>query len=98
MRTASRRALALNRAAAEAHPGEPHWYLGILGTDPAHQGCGVASALVKPILEQCDADGVPAYLESSKRDNIPFYERHGFRVTGEVQVDDGPTLWPMLRS
>ena len=87
----------LNRAAAGAHPSDPHWYLGILGTDPVHQGCGVASALMEPTLERCDAAGFPAYLESSKQSNLPFYERHGFRVTGKVEVHGGPTLWSMSR-
>jgi hypothetical protein len=29
---------------------------------------------------------------------VPFYERHGFRVTGEVSIPrGGPTLWLMWR-
>jgi ribosomal protein S18 acetylase RimI-like enzyme len=69
-----------------AHPPEPHWYLAVLGTDPRHQGRGVGSALLAPILARCDADRVPAYLESSKRSNVPFYERHGFHVLGELAI------------
>ena len=80
-----------------AHPQEPHWYLAVLGTDPRHQGRGVGSALLAPILARCDADRVPAYLESSKRANVPFYERHGFRVVGELAIRGGPVIWRMLR-
>lgn len=80
-----------------AHPLEPHWYLAVLGTDPRHRGRGVGSALLAPILARCDADRVPAYLESSKRENVPFYERHGFRVLGEIVFRDGPTVWRMQR-
>ena len=80
-----------------AHPREPHWYLAVLGTDPRHQGRGVGSALLAPILARCDADRVPAYLESSKRTNVPFYERHGFRVIGELAIEGGPVIWRMLR-
>jgi ribosomal protein S18 acetylase RimI-like enzyme len=80
-----------------AHPREPHWYLAVLGTDPRHQGRGVGSALLAPILARCDADRVPAYLESSKRTNVPFYERHGFRVQGELAIRGGPVIWRMLR-
>ncbi|MHB8467633.1 MAG: GNAT family N-acetyltransferase [Acidimicrobiales bacterium] len=79
------------------HPKEPHWYLGILGTSPAHQGKGVGSALMQPVLERCDREGVPAYLESSKETNIPFYSRHGFVLTGEISAPGGPTVWPMWR-
>jgi len=80
-----------------AHPREPHWYLAVLGTDPRHQGRGVGSALLAPILARCDADRVSAYLESSKRTNVPFYERHGFRVIGELAIEGGPVIWRMLR-
>lgn len=81
----------------KVHPSEPHWYLAVLGTDPQYQGKGVGSALMAPVLQKCDAEGVPAYLESSKESNVPFYQRHGFEVKGEVNVKNGPTLWPMWR-
>lgn len=79
------------------HPEEPHWYLLMLGTVPEQQGRGVGSALMRPILDRCDAEGVPAYLESSKQRNIPFYARHGFQVTGQIDLPGGPSLWPMWR-
>lgn len=79
------------------HPREPHWYLAVLGTDPPSQGKGIGSALIAPVLSRCDAEGVPAYLESSKESNIPFYRRHGFEVTGELRVPGGPVLYPMWR-
>jgi len=104
---AARWYLALGRRAAEvgrelsrierAHPIEPHWYLAVLGTDPRHQRRGVGSALLEPILARCDADRVPAYLESSKRENVLFYQRHGFRVQGELEFRNGPTVWRMQR-
>ena len=71
------------------HPSLPHYYLGGLGTDPQWQGRGLGSAVLGPVLEICDRDGVPAYLESSKETNIGFYGRHGFEVTDEVSVPDG---------
>ena len=80
------------------HPKEPHWYLQILGTEPAEQGTGIGRALMAPVLERCDGEGVPAYLESSKERNVPYYERHGFRVTGELDLPKGgPRLWLMWR-
>lgn len=82
----------------QAHPKEPHWYLGVLGTRRAFQGKGIGSALLQPVLERCDAEGAPAYLESSKHANIAFYRRHGFEVTGEIRLPlGGPTVWPMWR-
>jgi len=82
---------------ARHHPHEPHWYLPVLGTDPAHQGRGFGSALLAPVLARADAEGLPAYLESSKAKNIPFYQRHGFEVLCTLKVEGGPEIWPMLR-
>jgi ribosomal protein S18 acetylase RimI-like enzyme len=80
------------------HPRQPHWYLASLGTAVEQQGKGVGGALMRPVLEHCDAEGIPCYLESSKARNLPFYRRHGFEVVEEVQLpDDGPTLWTMWR-
>jgi ribosomal protein S18 acetylase RimI-like enzyme len=80
------------------HPARPpHWYLAVLGTDPSAQGKGLGSAVLGTVLAQCDADRVGAYLESSKERNIDFYARHGFRVTAELQLPRGPTMWPMWR-
>ncbi len=80
------------------HPKEPFWYLGFLGTTPARQGQGVGSAVLAPVLERCDTEQLPAYLESSKESNIPFYRRHGFEVIGETRLPvDGPPVWRMWR-
>jgi GNAT superfamily N-acetyltransferase len=69
-----------------------------LGVAPEHQGEGLGSRLLAPILEICDSDGIPAYLESSKHSNIAFYTRHGFRVSGELRMPGGgPLLYPMWR-
>ncbi len=80
------------------HPREPHFYLAVLGTDPPHQGKGVASAILQPVLNRCDEEGIPAYLESSKERNVPFYMRHGFKVTEELTLPyGGPKIWLMWR-
>jgi GNAT superfamily N-acetyltransferase len=79
------------------HPSEPCWYLPLIGVDPAHQGRGCGSALLRHALAQCDRDGVPAYLESSNPRNVPLYQRHGFEIIGNIQVGSSPTLVPMLR-
>jgi GNAT superfamily N-acetyltransferase len=79
------------------HPTEPHYYLAILGVDPSRQGHGLGSKVLQPMLDRCDTEGVPAYLESSKQRNVPFYERHGFRVTGDIKLHFGPPMWFMWR-
>jgi len=79
------------------HPRHPHYYLAVLGTDPAHQGRGLGSAVMAPVLEQCDRDGVGAFLESSKERNVDFYARHGFRVVEQIKLLRGPRMWKMWR-
>lgn len=82
---------------ASFHPREPHWYLPLLGIDPLHQGKGIGGALLRHVTEQCDRDGMPAFLESSNLRNVSLYQRHGFEVQGIVQVGQSPTFVPMLR-
>ena len=79
------------------HPSEPCWYLPLIGVDPPSQGRGYGSALLRHALEQCDRDGMPAYLESSNPRNIPLYQRHGFEIIGSIQAGTSPTVVPMLR-
>jgi GNAT superfamily N-acetyltransferase len=81
----------------EHHPKVDHWYLGILGADLDRQGRGIGSACMRPILERCDREGVPAYLESTNARNVPLYERHGFWVTEVVDLPEGPPVWLMWR-
>jgi GNAT superfamily N-acetyltransferase len=81
----------------DAHPRQPHWYLAILGTDPPAQGHGVGATLLQPVLDRCDAQGLGAYLESSKEANLAYYARFGFTVTGQIDLPHGPPMWPMWR-
>jgi GNAT superfamily N-acetyltransferase len=79
-------------------PDPPHWYLEFLGTAPHRQGQGVGAAVLAPVLERADAEGVPAYLENSNPVNLPFYSRLGFNVTGTFTAGKhGPTMWSMWR-
>ena len=81
----------------EWHPDEEHWYLPIVGVEPNAQGRGLGGALMRHATARADAQGVPAYLESSNPRNISLYERHGFEVMGEIQIGAGPLVTPMLR-
>lgn len=88
----------VNELMKKQHPQEPHWYLAVIGSDPTVRGTGFGQALMRSRLDRCDAEHAPAYLESSNPDNIGYYERFGFQVTGEIRLPDGgPSLWPMWR-
>ena len=83
---------------AAYHPHEPHWYLPLIAVDPACQGRGLGGALLKRALARCDADRLPAYLESSNPRNITLYQRNGFEILGRIQAGSSPVVTPMLRT
>ena len=93
------RALRTQLEVESEHPKDPkHWYLGYLGVRCDSQGQGVGSLMLREVLDQADAAGVPAYLESSNEKNLSLYERHGFAVTKSYSaLGRGPTIWRMWR-
>jgi GNAT superfamily N-acetyltransferase len=96
--TSLRRGLIADEVMKANHPEEPHWYLAIIGTDPDVRGKGFGNVLMQSRLDRCDTEHAPAYLESSNPVNVPYYERFGFDVTGEIRLPgSGPSLIPMWR-
>ncbi len=79
------------------HLAGPHWYLPLIAADPARQGQGLGTALMQAAIARIDADGRPAYLESSNPRNIPLYQRFGFERIGEIRTETSPVLTPMVR-
>jgi len=75
----------------------PHWYLVLLACDPAWQRQGHGSALLAPVLQRADEEAVPAYLETQKEENLPWYRRHGFEVIDEINARGFPRMWAMRR-
>jgi GNAT superfamily N-acetyltransferase len=87
-----------DRVLRAARPPGEYFYLQGVGTEPARQGQGFACRVLAPVLERCDRERKAAYLESTKEQNVTFYEHRGFRVTGIIEVPDGgPCLWSMWR-
>ena len=96
-RDLSRSLRGFNLITAEHPRRPPHWYLPFIGVDPDWQGRGIGTALLRPVLDRCDREGMPAYLEASTPRNRACYERNGFEVTGTITLPDGPPLWKMWR-
>jgi GNAT superfamily N-acetyltransferase len=81
------------------HPAEPaHYYLSLLGTHPSHRGKGLGMALLAHNLVTIDAEGMPAYLESTNGANDKRYESQGFRRVGSfLRPDKQVTISTMWR-
>ena len=79
------------------HPSEAHWYLPLIGVDPAHQGRGFGSILLRHALRVCDRERKLAYLEATSEASRRLYEREGFVAIGTIQVGSSPSLYPMMR-
>jgi ribosomal protein S18 acetylase RimI-like enzyme len=76
----------------------PHRYLGMLGIAPEHQGRGLGTRLLEPMLERCDRDGLPVWLETETERNKGFYQRFGFEVRSEFPAPGlGVRMWGMRR-
>lgn len=76
----------------------PHWYLEIIGVDPAYQGQGFSSRLVRPVLERIDRERMPCYLETNAVKNVAIYRRFGFEVVSEDKLPGREvTTFAMLR-
>lgn len=80
----------------EQLPDEPHWFLDAIAVERTHRSQGIGSALVRWGLERAVTDGVPAFLETGKPRNVPYYERFGFHIAHEDDAPDGgPHIWFM---
>ena len=92
-----RRASRLQRFFGRNHLQEPHYYIRAVGVAGRFQGQGLGTSLLRPTLDRCDEESVPAYLEASSERSAALYERLGFVHLGELRVPDGPQFWPMRR-
>jgi ribosomal protein S18 acetylase RimI-like enzyme len=76
-------------------PGDAY-YLDVIGVEPARQGEGIGSALIRSGLDRAHADGADAFLETAIESNVGYYERFGFRVIDEGEpAEGGPHIWFM---
>jgi len=86
-----------DEVATKFKPPPPHYYLGVIGTDPASQGSGIGTQLLKAFCEVSASDPLSSgvYLETAQASNLRFYERAGFAETGRGKLGDA-TLWCMF--
>lgn len=56
--------------------------------DAAYARRGIGTALVRWALNRCEAEGFPAYVESTV-EAVAFYERLGFEFAGKISMEIG---------
>ncbi len=80
------------------HAPMPHWFLAAIGVDAGHQGQGIGSALMRPMLERADREAVHCWLDTHQESNVRLYQRHGFVVAERVEIPGHPIpVYGMLR-
>jgi ribosomal protein S18 acetylase RimI-like enzyme len=86
-------------AIVKAHLKGEHWYLYLLVADPEYQRRGVGAMLLNDRIGEIDEQGLPAYLETQKTDNIAYYRRFGFELDQTLTpVPNGPPIYTMRRA
>jgi GNAT superfamily N-acetyltransferase len=94
---ASVRLAAYSAAVSAASTPPPHFYLGVLATQPARRGQGLASAVMEPEMARAEEAGMACCLETSTLPNRRFYEKRGFTEATEVELAGGPATWWLRR-
>ena len=75
------------------------WYLYNLSIKKDAQGKGIASKLMRPMLQFCDDERMVAYLETNKEANVGLYKHYGFDLMREEMIPKTPvTHYSMVRS
>ena len=62
------------------------WYLFNLSIKKDAQGKGIASKLLRPMLQFCDDERMVAYLETNKASNVDLYKHYNFELKKEELI------------
>ena len=81
------RSLRLMSVWAKHDPQERHWHLGPIGVHPELQGRGVGKLLLGSFLTTVDEQRLPAYLETDVDRNVVLYEKFGFKVIAQEEIN-----------
>lgn len=91
------RALRVQAALEYHHPRGPHLYLPFIGVRPGHQGRGLGTELLRPLLHRADSAGLACYLEASNPRCARLYRRLGFITTKTIRPGGAPPIELMTR-
>ena len=91
------RSFGADAAMHRGHPSDHHLFVWMLTVAPSAQRTGVGRALLSTALARADELGVPTYLDTAKRANLPYYGSFGFEPVGQTSLPRGAPLWFMFR-
>ncbi len=88
----------VDTAMKKHHPKESHLYLFTIGVVESARGTGKGRALMVDVLNQCDNEELPVYLESTNPDNHGYYASLGFETLKVIHpIAGAPPLELMWR-
>ena len=74
------------------------WYLYNLSIRKEAQGKGIASKLMRPMLQFCEDERMAVYLETNKEANVGLYQHYGFDLMKQEQIPGTPVMhYAMVR-
>lgn len=76
---------------------EEHWYLNIVGVDPACRRKGHARSMLEGMLIRVDEEGLSCFLDANSEENVAIYEKFGFAVAKRYTILQRNTHWGMIR-
>jgi len=92
------RLMRVDAAMQRYHPKQPHLYLYTIGVLDSARGTGKGKLLLNDVLNDCDENSVPAYLESSNPANHDYYASFGFKTLEVIYpLKNSPPLELMWR-
>ena len=82
----------------EKYTGHVDWYLNNLFIAKKAQGKGLATKLLRPMLEFCNRENIVSYLETNKQGNVSLYEHFGFQVSEQGLIPKSDVMhYAMVR-
>jgi GNAT superfamily N-acetyltransferase len=73
-------------------------YLQMIGVEPAWQGRGLGTALLRHAVVEAEAAGTALALVTERVDNVPLYQRVGLLLAGQGVAKDTTVPWWAFRT
>jgi ribosomal protein S18 acetylase RimI-like enzyme len=78
----------------------PHHHLNMIGVRRAQQRSGLAREVLEAVhrLASEDPESAGVSLTTERPENLPFYERFGYKVVGHAWVGPDLETWGLFRA